>query len=72
MSAFTQAKLDAQSRLKQAQNENQNLQDSLEEEQDSKSELQKQLSATKNDAAQWKAKFETEATPRIEELEDAK
>ena len=72
MSDPSQAKLDAQSRLKQSQNEIQNLQDSLEEEQDSKSEMQKHLSSAKNEAAQWKAKFETEAAPRIEELEESK
>lgn len=47
-------------------------QDSLEEEQEGKAALQKQMVAAKNDANLWKGKFENEATPRIEELEDAK
>jgi hypothetical protein len=47
-------------------------QESLEEEQEAKATLQKQLMAAKNDANTWKNKFETEATPKIEELEDSK
>ena len=49
-----------------------NAQESIEEEQDSKAELQKQLVNAKSEAANWKNKFDSEATPRIEELEDAK
>jgi len=49
-----------------------NAQESIEEEQDSKAELQKQLVNAKSEAASWKNKFDSEATPRIEELEDAK
>ncbi len=64
--------MDALSKLKQAEAEIQNLQDSLEEEQDSKSELQRQMTAAKNDAAQWRSKYDSEAMPRIEELEDSK
>lgn len=67
-----QAKLDAQSRLKQLQADIAQLQDSLEEEQESKSAVQKQLMTAKNDAASWKNKFENEATPRLEELEESK
>ena len=67
-----QAKVDVQSRLKQLQADIVQLQDSLEEEQESKSAIQKQLMTTKNDAASWKNKFENEATPRLEELEDSK
>ena len=58
--------------MKQAQNEVQNLNETVEEEQDSKSELSKQLAAAKAEAAQWKNKFETEINPRMEELEDSK
>ena len=47
-------------------------QESLEEEQEGKAALQKQLMAAKSEASMWKGKFETEATPRIEELEDSK
>ena len=67
-----QTKVDAQSRLKQLQADIAQLQDSLEEEQESKSAIQKQLMTAKNDAASWKNKFENEATPRLEELEDSK
>ena len=49
-----------------------NVQESLEEEQEGKAAVQKQLMTAKNDAITWKNKFETEATPRIEELEDSK
>ena len=37
-----------------------------------KAMLQKQLMVAKNEAGTWKNKFENEAAPRIEELEDAK
>lgn len=60
------------SKLKHAEAEIQNLQESLEEEQDSKSDIQRQLTSAKSDANQWRSKFESEATPRIEELEDNK
>ena len=49
-----------------------NAQDSLEEEQEGKAVLQKQMMTAKNDANTWKNKFESEAMPRIEELEDTK
>lgn len=67
-----QAKQDAQTKLRQATADLSSTQDSLEEEQEAKSALQKQMMAAKNDANLWKGKFENEATPRIEELEDAK
>ena len=67
-----QAKHDAQSKLKQVQLDLQQSQESVEEEQDSKAELQKQLVSAKTEAAMWKGKFEGEAQPRIEELEEAK
>ena len=67
-----QAKHDAQAKLRQVQLDLQQLQESLEEEQDSKAEVQKQLVAAKTEAAMWKGKFEGEAQPRIEELEEAK
>ena len=49
-----------------------NTQDSLEEEQEGRAALQKQLMTAKNEANTWKNKFENEATPRLEELEEAK
>ena len=67
-----QAKLDSHSKMKQAEMELQNLQETLEEEQEAKADVQKQLSAAKADAAQWRSRMENEAAPRIEELEEAK
>lgn len=58
--------------MKQAEMELQNVQDSLEEELESKADVQKQLSAAKAEASQWRSKMENDAAPRIEELEDAK
>ena len=67
-----QAKQDAQSKLRHLTAELANTQDTLEEELEGKAAMQKQLMAAKSDGSSWKNKFETEATPRIEELEDAK
>ena len=64
--------MDALAKLKLAQADVQSLQDALEEEQDGKSEIQKQLTAAKSEATQLKSKFDNEATPKIEELEDNK
>ena len=70
--SLQQAKMDAQSKLRSAQNELEQLQESLEEEQETKAMIQKQLAASKSDAASWRDKYENDATPRIEELEEAK
>ena len=69
-----QAKLDchSHSKMKQAEMELQNLQETLEEEQEAKTDVQKHLLAAKADAAQWWSRMKNEATPRIEELEEAK
>ena len=64
--------MDALTKLKLAQADVQNLQDALEEEQEGKSEIQKQLTAARSEATQLKSKFDNEATPKIEELEDNK
>ncbi|KAM7410734.1 hypothetical protein PAMA_020939 [Pampus argenteus] len=48
------------------------LSEQLEEEQEAKAELQGALSTANSHLAQWKAKYETGAVLRIEELEDAK
>ena len=58
--------------MKQVELNLQQAQENVEEEQDSKAELQKQLVAAKSESAQWKSKYENEALQRIEELEDAK
>lgn len=64
--------MDALSKLRSAQNELEQLQENLEEEQEGKATLQKQLATAKGDASSWRDKFENEATPRLEELEEAK
>ncbi|XP_068588260.1 myosin-7-like [Cebidichthys violaceus] len=48
------------------------LREQLEEEQESKAELQRELSKANGQVVQWRAKYETDAVLRIEELEDAK
>jgi hypothetical protein len=48
------------------------IREAFEEEQDSKTDLQRQLSRARNEAQQWKSKFESEGTHRTDELEEAK
>jgi len=48
------------------------LKEQLEEEQEAKAELQRELSKANGQVVQWRAKYETDAVMRIEELEDAK
>ncbi|KAK2898151.1 myosin-7B-like [Channa argus] len=48
------------------------LREQLEEEQEAKAELQRALSNVNSQVAQWRAKYETDAVLRIEELEEAK
>ena len=48
------------------------LKESLDEEQESKAAIQKQLAAAKTEANTWKSKYEGEAVPKIEELEESK
>ena len=67
-----QAKIDSQSKLKALQAEHAQLQENLDEEMEAKGAIQRQLANVKTEAATWKGKFENEATPRIEELEDGK
>ncbi len=70
--SIQQAKFDIQSKYKALQSEHEQLQETHDEEMDSKSSLQSQMTSAKSEVATWKNKFETEATPRIEELEEAK
>ena len=44
----------------------------LDQEQGEKSTLQDKLLKANSEAAQWKSKYERDALPQIEELEDAK
>ncbi|XP_034027771.1 myosin-7B-like [Thalassophryne amazonica] len=48
------------------------LREQIEEEQEAKAELQRALSKANSQLAQWRAKYETDAVLRVEELEDAK
>ncbi|CAN9515320.1 unnamed protein product [Ophioblennius macclurei] len=48
------------------------LREQLEEEQEAKAELQRALSNSTSQVVQWRAKYETDAVLRIEELEEAK
>ena len=68
----SQGKLDAQSKLRSVEAYVAQLQEVLDEEQEAKSILSKQLAAASSDAVMWKTKMEGEATLKIEELEDAK
>lgn len=46
--------------------------ESLEEEQEARSDLEKELSKAKSEAASWKRKFDEEGTAKSEELESAR
>uniref|UniRef100_A0A3P8WWE7 Myosin, heavy chain 7B, cardiac muscle, beta a n=1 Tax=Cynoglossus semilaevis TaxID=244447 RepID=A0A3P8WWE7_CYNSE len=48
------------------------MREQIEEEQESKAELQRAVSHANTQVVQWRAKYETEAVLRIEELEEAK
>lgn len=48
------------------------VREQLEEEQESKSDVQRQLSKANNEIQQWRSKFESEGANRTEELEDQK
>lgn len=44
----------------------------IEEEQEGKADLQRQLSKANNEAQQWRSKYENEGANKAEELEEAK
>lgn len=46
------------------------VKESLEEEQESKADLQRQLSRALSEVQQWRSKYETEGASRVEELEE--
>lgn len=48
------------------------IREAFDEEQESKTDLQRQLSRARNEAQQWRSKFESEGTHRTDELEEAK
>lgn len=48
------------------------LREQLEEEQEAKADLQRQLSKANAEVQLWRTKYESEGLARLEELEDAK
>ena len=48
------------------------LREQFEEEQEAKAELQRGMSKANSEVAQWRARYETDAIQRTEELEEAK
>ena len=48
------------------------VRETLEEEQESKAELQRLLSKANNEAQQWRSKYENEGANKAEELEEAR
>lgn len=71
-SKFVQLRMKLQSENRNLSSDVNNIRDQLEEEQDGRSALQRQLSKASNEAQQWRAKFETEGAARTDELEDAR
>lgn len=67
-----QIRVDAQNKLKNAEADLESMQETIEELEDGKADLQKQLMKANAEIAQLKAKFEQEVSGRVEELEDAK
>lgn len=67
-----QARVSLAHALQSSRHECSLLKEQLEEEQEAKAELQRALSNANSQVIQWRAKYETEAVLRIEELEDAK
>lgn len=60
------------SQLRSVESERDSLHDHLEEEAESKAELQRLLSKANNECQQWRAKFESEGLGKAEEFEEQK
>lgn len=58
--------------MKNAEADLDSMQETIEELEDGKADLQKQLARANTENTQLKAKFEQEVSGRLEELEDAK
>lgn len=58
--------------MKNAEADLDSMQETIEELEDGKADLQKQLTRANTENTQLKAKFEQEVSGRLEELEDAK
>ncbi len=67
-----QAKNSLAHAVQSSRNDCELLREQFEEEQESKSELQRALSKANAEIAQWRTKYETDAIQRTDELEDAK
>ena len=67
-----QSKSDAQNKLRNLEAEFDSLQENLEEAEDGKADVQKQLSRSNAELMALKTKFDQEVSGKIEELEDAK
>ena len=67
-----QGKSDALNKLRNLEAEFDALQEQLEEAEDGKADVQKQLSRANTELQQWKSRYEQEAQGKVEELEDAK
>lgn len=67
-----QARSKAQSEIRNLNSDIESLREQLEEEQEGKSDLQRQLSKANSEVQIWRTKFEGEGTARAEELEEAK
>lgn len=59
-------------KLANLQLECQQLRDTIDEEQDNKSELHRLISKANAESQQWRARYEGEGMNRTEELEDAR
>lgn len=59
-------------KYKNVQHDNETLKEQLEEEVEARSDVQRQLSKANGDAALWRAKYETEAVIKVDEIEGHK
>lgn len=67
-----QAKAKLQGEVRNLNADLDSARDQLEEEQESKSEVQRQLAKAHSEVQQWRSKFEGEGMGRSEELEEIK
>lgn len=67
-----QARQKLQSELRNLSNDLDGVREQLEEEQEGKNDLQRQLARANADALAWKAKYEGEGAAKAEELEESR
>jgi len=58
--------------VKNYQHENDNLREQLDEESETKADLQRQISKLNAEIQQWKTRFESEGLQKVDEIEEAK